>query len=205
VSTKVRLTRVELLRLRRRLSLAERANELLEDKEVTLVSELEKALAEYLNIYDEASKLLERIRALLRKAEDDMGPLALERQLYFSEGEYEIEAFEKRLMGIKVYDLQLKGPPRATPSLNLVSSSLYFFEARNAASRLAYLLTRLIELENKIRAIDRELVKVRRRRNALEYVLIPDMHKMIEMIQLYLEEKEREELFRLRLTLKLGV
>ncbi|MCS7180687.1 MAG: hypothetical protein NZ891_04980, partial [bacterium] len=64
--------------------------------------------------------------------------------------------------------------------------------------RILKMLFNLYELENKLISFAEEIERTRRRVNALEYVLIPNIENAIKFIQLKLEEYERTALTTLK-------
>jgi len=58
-------------------------------------------------------------------------------------------------------------------------------------------VVRVAELEQSIRLLAREIEKTRRRVNALEYVLIPQLEESIKFIKTKLDEMERSNISRL--------
>ena len=63
--------------------------------------------------------------------------------------------------------------------------------------RLLPKMGKLAQLEKTIRMVGEEIERTRRRVNALEYVLIPNLRETINYIELKLSEREREVLVRL--------
>ena len=71
-----------------------------------------------------------------------------------------------------------------------------------ASTLFREVLSRLPELSRLVTSVWRlaiELRKTQRRVNALQYIFIPDYEATITYIQSSLEEREREEMFRLKL------
>jgi len=60
-------------------------------------------------------------------------------------------------------------------------------------------IVRLAEVEASIRGLAEEVKKVKRRVNALETVIIPKFDKAIRYVELYLDERAREDVFRIRI------
>jgi len=65
------------------------------------------------------------------------------------------------------------------------------------------LIIELAETETSLRRLGDEIQMNRRRVNALEQVLIPELKRQAKYIKISIEEKEREDLFRLKKVKKL--
>ena len=68
----------------------------------------------------------------------------------------------------------------------------------NKCSKLLKDIVRLAELESSIERIGREVLRVKRRVNALEYILIPRIEATIKFLEMKFEEREREDKVRLK-------
>jgi V/A-type H+-transporting ATPase subunit D len=110
------------------------------------------------------------------------------------EGELKVEV--KYEMGIKIPEYEIsfpEGPPvyklsDSSPSLDAAIEDLY---------DAFPLLLKLTSKESALMRMSEELEKTRRRVNALEYVLIPDLESSITMIERKLAETERSTQTRL--------
>ena len=71
-------------------------------------------------------------------------------------------------------------------------------EAAEAYERVAEKIILAAEVETSMRKLLNEIEKTKRRVNALEFVVIPNLDKVRSFIQLRLEEIERENIFRMK-------
>ncbi len=195
---KVKPTRMELIALKRRLKLAEKAYDLLLDKENELVSELFNTLREYSTVYRRVMEALRKIDRGISLSEVEVGRLETERLLSMRKPCYEVDARPLNLMGLRLVQLGLRKIREPVKVTNLISSPVSFILAEEEAMKTAEEFMKLIELAYKMENLSKEIAKVRRRVNALNYRLIPEIKRNIALIEMALEEREREELFRLR-------
>ncbi len=111
------------------------------------------------------------------------------------EGEHEI--LLKSIMGVEIPNVKYKkdkldtqyGFFRTNPVLDIAVTK--FREVR-------YLIYELAEVENSVYKLAIEIKKTQKRANALEKIQIPKYKDRIKFIQETLEEKEREDFFRLK-------
>ncbi|MFH0838702.1 MAG: V-type ATP synthase subunit D [Candidatus Omnitrophota bacterium] len=192
----VNATRMELLRLKKRLMLARRGHKLLRDKQEELMRQFLKRAEELKGLRKEleekfitAFKLAVRVRMALppRKIKN----IALSQQKKLT-----IKKTERRIMNIKAVSFEIEERP--SPYVYSVLDTP--FEMDDFASVLHEgmpQLVRLAEIEATIMLLSEELQKTRRRVNALEYILIPNLIETIKYITMKLSELERSNLVRL--------
>ncbi|MFZ3062651.1 MAG: V-type ATP synthase subunit D, partial [Actinomycetota bacterium] len=53
-------------------------------------------------------------------------------------------------------------------------------------------------IETKLKRLGEEIQATRRRVNALDYIVVPNLKDQVKYISMYLEERAREDLFRLK-------
>ncbi|MCK4298642.1 MAG: V-type ATP synthase subunit D [Planctomycetes bacterium] len=196
MKVRVKPTRMALLALRKRLELARRGHKLLKDKLEALVRELTDILAPYLELRRRVDEELLAIFSLATVGGLASSSRDLLEALKQTTGGMEIEASSRRLMGVELLELAPRGEPGA-----LAYSFLDVAPAVDVAvERLGLLIPDLIELaqtEDSIRRLAWEIQKTRRRTNALEYVVIPELDSVRKSITEKLAELERSSITRL--------
>ncbi len=181
--------RMELLRLRQRLTLARRGHKLLKDKQ-------EELMRQFMGLIRETKALRERVDADLAAAQQvflqakmDVEPDDLADALHHHGVRTEVEVSVRRFMNLRVprFQLQLGGEdwayafPTTTGDLD---------RALAAYRALLPALVQLAEQEKAIQMLADELEKTRRRVNALEHVFIPSLEETIKYIAAKLNEAE---------------
>jgi V/A-type H+-transporting ATPase subunit D len=189
-------TRMELLRLKKRRVLAKRGHKLLKDKQ----DELMKQLLELVDTVKELRKKVDRElriatgRYLFAKA--GMETQFLESAMLIPGIKIELDIKEKSTMGVRtpLFTVQREGNVQnygyAHTTGELDSSLL-------ALERVVEEIVHLAEQEKKLQLMAEEIEKTRRRVNALEYILIPNLEETIKYITMKLSEMERSNLIRL--------
>ncbi len=191
-------TRMELRRLKDRLKTAVKGHKLLKDKSDEMIrrfmdlvrqnramrKELEADLAEALSEF------------MLACASSD--ETALSQALMMPCVSVDMECSTKNIMGVDVPLLSLvrKGDVNALPyAFSSVTAELD--GAIMKISAITEKLLRLAEVEKCCNMLADEIVKNRRRVNALEYVMIPNYQETIKFIMMKLDENERSTQIRL--------
>ena len=196
MKTRVNATRMELMRVRKRLELAVRGHKLLKDKLEGLIRELTERLHEYKELRLKVDMDWPRVFQRFLLADATTSPAAIEAAILQARPRVVITVEERRLMGVRATEATaVVMPSEATYSL--MQTSPHLDEGLRELRELLPNLIRLAGLEQAVRALAEEIQKTRRRANALEYVLIPDLRSARKSITSRLEELARSEISRL--------
>ena len=195
----VKPTRSELMKLKNRIKLAKSGYNLLKKKRDGLILDFFKILAKVKTlrseIVEEYKKASQRM-SMARIIESDLKIKSI--AMAISQVP-EVELKTKNIMGVVV-------PKIDSPSIQKnfmergygMFNSVAIDEAAEAYEKLAEKIIIAAEVETSMRKVLNEIEKTKRRVNALEYVVIPQMEKVKDFIRLRLEEMERENIFRLK-------
>ncbi len=190
---------MNLLSRKSQFGLAGEGVELLKHKREVLVSEfmeLVKPLMEKQKMlhreFVEAFHCLNTARAI-----DGRGSLKLAALLRVSQVQVDIHLEKKRGLVIpKIESIEGIGAQFREPHAHGIS--LRIFETRDRFEKILIQILEIAPLEVSLKRLGREIRKTTRRINALEIMLIPRLRGEIRYIRNTLEEREREDNFRLR-------
>jgi len=191
-------TRMELIALKRRIVLAERGHDLLKEKRDALVMHFFDILEDVGRLRKELDNALRKAFEALIVAKMVMGPLRVEEVALGIEPLYDVEVSIQNIMGVKVPLLNIKERKVNMPSYGLTDTSAVLDEATRKFREALKLAIQLAEVETAVKKLAEEIDKTKRRVNALKYIVIPKLENTIRYISLHLEEREREDLFRLK-------
>lgn len=197
---RVNPTRMELTRLKKRLKTARRGHRLLKDKRDELMKQfLERIrLNRALRLQVEAA--LMEVHRSFQSAAALMSPQILEQSLMLPKQVLSVETASQNIMSVNVpiYTLQSEhNDPTDNYPYGLLMTAGDLDDAILGLSRVQPELIRLAELEKTVQLMALEIEKTRRRVNALEYVVIPQLSDTIHAITMKLEEHERGNIVRL--------
>ena len=189
-------TRMELLKLRKRLVVARRGHKLLKDKLDGLTKEFLKISQEYKKLRMEVDEELPYVLKLFVLAEISSSRLIIENALDSTRQDLEIVKHEKRLMGVVIPRMDITFG-EVTGQYSLIHTPPELDQA--IASLRAFLpkLLRMAEVEETVRRMGIEVDKTRRRVNALEHSFIPRIVETTKYITSKLDEMERSTTSRL--------
>ncbi len=191
----VRPTKIELIRLRRRLALARKIHRILRERLMILVSEfMDVARTAVEARMDFEGRLQELYSLRMGVSASVLGPE--EPGVPPPPGQLTLRTGERSVAGVRTAVLSFElpePPPRAPPSEPLPLSRL-----DAGAEDFWRSLARLAEVETSLRNIGEEIRRVRRLVNVMEHMLIPRLERTIRLLSMKFEEREREEKTRLK-------
>ncbi|MBZ1356268.1 MAG: V-type ATP synthase subunit D [Candidatus Nealsonbacteria bacterium] len=189
-------TRMEMLKLKKRLKTAEQGHKLLKDKRDGLMKEFIQIIKEARQIRREIEPELQRAFEGFLFASASASPWKIEEALLVPRKKISLEADTKNVMGVNIpiFDYKEEDIPVAY-SLTQTPSDLD--EATETFSSVLRKMVNLAQIEHSAKLLAFEIEKTRRRVNALEYVFIPDIKETIKYIESKLTEQERSVLITL--------
>lgn len=193
---RVNPNRMELLKLRRRLETAKRGHKLLKDKLDELLKEFMARIAANRRMRVDVEAELLSAYGLLAIARAEAGSPVIAQALLAGEPADLVELGERNVMSVHVPVLRVGEIPEPDGYSLATTPALL----DGALEGLGSILPRMIELAEREKAIEllaAEIETTRRRVNALEYVLIPQLDRAVRAIRMKLEESERGERTRL--------
>jgi V/A-type H+-transporting ATPase subunit D len=196
----VKPTRMELMRKKAQIKLAEQGRDLLREKMDALIQEFFKILNTVSNSRNEL-ELVSReadLALMIAQAVDD--PVTLKSASFATRRSITVDITGKNIMGVPVPVIEKK---RISKSMlergyGIISTSGRIDETAERFEAELDLLIQLAETETAMRRLGAEIQKNRRRVNALEQILIPELKSQAKYIKNAIEEREREDLFRLK-------
>ena len=191
-------TRSNLLRIKHELQFARNGYEILDRKREVLTTELINVSKSAQELQDKVyQKLAEAYRALER-AKLTMGRERVEWAALSVNKTVEVALKFRGVMGVPIPLIESKGEPPAM-SYSLGDTSAALDEATVAFQEVLKQLPELSELMASVWRLAGELRKTQRRVNALQYIFIPNYVETQGFIEASLEERERQETFKLKL------
>ena len=196
----VKPTRMELMRKKSQIKLAEQGRDLLREKMDALIQEFFKILKTVSNSRDELEEVSKEadLALMIAQAVDD--PVTLKSASFATRRSITVDITGKNIMGVPVPVIEKK---RISKSMlergyGIISTSGRIDETAERFEAELDLLIQLAETETAMRRLGAEIQMNRRRVNALEQILIPELKSQAKYIKNAIEEREREDLFRLK-------
>ena len=191
-------TRMELTRLKRQLRTAQRGHKLLRDKRDELMKQFMETVRENRALRQRVEQGLSEAHASFTVAAALMTPEMLRQSLLIPSRSVELDMTYENIMSVEVprYHFAEQKGGTATP-YGYAQTSGELDDAVTALSGVFRDMLRLAEIEKTTQLLAEEIEKTRRRVNALEYVMIPELESNIKYIAMKLEENENATKVRL--------
>lgn len=199
-STTVNPTRMELTRLKKKLTTALRGHKLLKDKR-------DELMRRFLDLVRENKELRERVERGINASDKKfvlaaavMDDPTFKTALLAPKQSVSVEVSTKNVMSvdIPVFEYKTKAPNESDIySYGLAFTSGDLDDAVASLGEILPDMLRLAECEKSCRLMAAEIERTRRRVNALEHVMIPDYMDKIKYITMKLDENERSTQIRL--------
>lgn len=191
-------TRMELLTLRKRRTIAERGRDLLREKLDALMIEFFQFIREIATLRAKAQDLLAQAYDKFVEAQMAMGYMKLEQTSIGVEDRFSIESKTRNVIGVTIPYIQVSVKPLSGFPYNVYDTSIRLDEATLKMTEALKAIAELSSAEAAVRKLAEAIAATKRRVNSLEYVVIPRMLSTIRYIEMHLEEAEREDFFRLK-------
>ena len=196
----IKPTRSELLRIRKQIKLAKSGHSLLKKKRDGLIIEFFKILKKAKSVREEMVgeyKIALKKINIARALESDLRVKSIAMAVKELP---EIKVKKRNIMGVVVPSIESADIKKQFMHRGYgfygVSSSID--EAAEAYEKVVEKSILVAEIETSMKKLLSEIEKTKRRVNALEFVVMPRLDKQKSIIQLRLEEMERENVFRMK-------
>jgi len=197
---RVNPTRMELTKLKNRLRTARRGHKLLKDKRDELMKQFMEIMRLNRDLRIRIEAALVRAHASFAVAAALMSPEVMEQSLIYPKQSVSLEMSYKNIMSVNVpvytYKTKKEDPGEIYP-YGFAATSGELDDALFALAETLKDMLELAQIEKTMQLLAEEIEKTRRRVNALEYVMIPQLEETIRYIRMKLDETERGNLTRL--------
>jgi len=190
-------TRSNLLRMKKELKFAREGYEILDRKRIVLTSELIRVAHDAETLQKEVWELLAKAYRSLEQARLTMGEDNVEWAALSVNKTVEVQLKFRGVMGVAVPTVEAHAE-LIDMTYGLGDTPATLDEASAAFREVVKKIPELSELVTAVWRLAGELRKTQRRVKALQYIFIPQYEETVLFIKAALDEREREETFRLK-------
>jgi V/A-type H+-transporting ATPase subunit D len=196
----IKPTRSELINLKRKIQLSERGYKILKMKRDGLILEFFKVLA---TAKDCRGELLDKYQIaveVMALANTVEGAIGVKSAAFSVKEVPEITLKSKNIMGVIVPQIEASKVRKSLVDrgYGVLGTSTVIDETASAFEELVESIIESAEIETTMKRLLDEIEKTKRRVNALEFKVIPELTAARDFIKMRLDEMEREELFRMK-------
>lgn len=192
----VQANRMTLMKLRKRLAMAQRGHSLMKHKLDELMHAFRQEIDQLIELRREVEQRLETVYHRFVLGSGMLRSASVEALLSAPLIRSRVAIERQPLLNLKVPRIRTETEMESPPYGFMDSNADLDTSVQQLKDLLPELL-RLAELQKRIELIIREITVTRRRVNALEYVLIPRIEEQVRFIQMKLDENERADVSRL--------
>ncbi len=190
-------TKSNLIKAKSSLALSKKGYELLDKKRNVLIKEMMEFVDKARNMHDEIYDVINEAYEALQKANITLGVKNVEDMSYSIPVDEHFDVLLKSVMGVDIPTVKYKDE-KIMPTYGFYNTNSALDEAREKFKDVRFKVYELAEIENSIFKLAKEIEKTQKRTNALQHKQIPKYKEQVKYIQEVLEEKEREDFFRLK-------
>lgn len=190
-------TRMELMRLKKELATATRSHKLLKDKQDEMVRKFMNMVKENMSLRKTVETELADVFESFSKARLKMSYAGLMEALLVPCQNIKLDISDYSIMNIKVPKIDVSSSDSIDLTYGFAFTPSELDESVLKLSTLTTKMVKLAEIEKSCDMLAVEIEKTRRRVNAIEFVLIPNLEENIHYITMKLEDSERSNIIRL--------
>jgi V/A-type H+-transporting ATPase subunit D len=196
----IKPTRSELIELKKKIQLSESGHKLLKMKRDGLILEFFEILEKAKSVRAELDANFDVATEKINIAKSVEGIVTVKSTAFSFKDTPDLEVQSKNVMGVVVPKIEASTVKKALNhrGYGIIGTSSRIDEAVDAYETLVEKIIQAAEIETTIKKLLDEIEKTKRRVNALEFKVIPELSEARDFIILRLDEMERENTFRLK-------
>jgi len=198
ILTGVHPTRMELLALRKRKQIAERGGDLLREKLDALMIEFFQFVREISALRTRSQQLLSEAYLQFSESQVSLGFTKLEEASLGVDDRFLLDTKSRNVIGVAIPFVQINVEAIDGVPYNMLETSAKLDEATAKMVDAVKAVAELSSSQAAIIKLAEAIASTKRRVNCLEFIIIPRMLNTIRYIEMHLQEREREDFFRLK-------
>lgn len=190
-------TKANLLKIKSSLEFCENGFELLDKKRNILIREIMSMVSDAEKVQNDIHMELKKGYKALQTVNLTMGINSVEEVAKSISKTENFNILYKSVMGVEIPIIDYK-EKKLTPSYGFYRTNAAFDNVVMHFRKVKYLVYLYAQLETSIYKLAIEIRKTQKRANALDNIIIPKYKSGYKSIKEFLEEKDREDFFRLK-------
>ena len=194
-------TRMELMKIKDKITLAEKGHKLLKQKRDALVMEFFKILKKAKNLRGELNTRIKAAYKSLYLTQLYHSLPELENVAYNCRKDISVDMEVTNIMGVKIPIMDAKNVQSKAlldRGYSITGTSAKIDDVVSNFEAVFEMIMKIAETETAIKRLILEIERTKRRVNSLEFVMLPNLKAQAKMIALRLDEKERDSFVSLK-------
>jgi V/A-type H+-transporting ATPase subunit D len=196
----VKPTRSELIALKKRIALSERGYKILKMKRDGLIIEFFKILDQAKDSRGTLGERYKKAQEMMALANTVEGAIGVKSAAFSVQEVPDVALSSKNIMGVVVPEIEASKVKKSLVDrgYGLLGTTSVIDETASAFEDLVEAIIESAEIESTMKKLLDEIESTKRRVNALEFKVIPELTEARDFIKMRLDEMERDELSRLK-------
>ena len=191
-------TRMELMKLKNKLTMSIRGHKLLKDKQDELIHRFIEIVYETKKLREEVDAVFSAVLGDFTKMKEKISLVEMYEMTMIPSSQLKIDYAYKSVMGIEIPKIDVIDVAKKTSqTYSDITSPMEIEQIKDKMSDIFKVLVELAEKEQGIYLMSDEISKTRRRVNVIENIMIPELKADIKRITMKLEDNERSNLVRI--------
>lgn len=190
-------TRMELIKLRERLTTTRRGHKLLKDKQDELIHQFIDLIKVYKALRIDVENKLQQALYYYKKASVKMSQKEINELLGELRPTTDVSVSTYKMMGVVLPKVEVSYSDIENETYNYLETTAAFDYLLSYSRKLLSYLLELVEIETKVEKMIDEIEKSKRRVNAIENIVIKEIEEEIRVIRMKLSDMERSNTIRM--------
>lgn len=190
-------TRMELIKLRERLTTTRRGHKLLKDKQDELIHQFIDLIKVYKALRIDVENKLQQALYYYKKASVKMSQKEINELLGDLRPTTDVSVSTYKMMGVVLPKVEVSYSDIENETYNFLETTAAFDYLLSYSRKLLSYLLELVEIETKVEKMIDEIEKSKRRVNAIENIVIKEIEEEIRVIRMKLSDMERSNTIRM--------
>lgn len=190
-------TRMELIKLRERLTTTRRGHKLLKDKQDELIHQFIDLIKVYKALRIDVENKLQQALYYYKKASVKMSQKEINELLGELRTTTDVSVSTYKMMGVVLPKVEVSYSDAENETYNYLETTAAFDYLLSYSRKLLSYLLELVEIETKVEKMIDEIEKSKRRVNAIENIVIKEIEEEIRVIRMKLSDMERSNTIRM--------
>ncbi|MDY0278682.1 MAG: V-type ATP synthase subunit D [Acholeplasma sp.] len=196
--SQVNPTRMELIKLKKKLTMSTRGYKLLKDKQDELIHSFMGLVYETRDLRNKVDQLFADILSMFTKVKEKLALVDIYETLMIPSNSVSVTYKFQNVMTVEIPKIDIVNEKISdSQTYSDISTPIEVEDIKSKMGTILPLMIKLAEMEQSIYLMTEEIAKTRRRVNVIDNIMIPELKSEIKRITMKLEDNERSNTVRI--------